>query len=434
MRLVVALFFAFHAGAAGAGEMFLRLQGSNTIGAKLAPALVEAWMRADGMRGITREERGAEERRVTATDGRGDRIVVDIHAHGSTTAFTALAAGQAELGMSSRPIKGKEVADLAALGNMHSPAAEHVIGLDGIAVIVHPQNRLATLDKATVARIFAGEIRDWAQAGGTAGPIRIYARDDKSGTWDTFKSLVLNELPLAPGAARFESSTELSDRVAQDPGAIGFIGLPYVRQAKALSISEKETAPLAPTAFTVATEDYALARRLYFYLPPNNPHPLARALAEYALSEGGQAVVAQEGFVSQTILAGAMQPAADAPEEYRQLTRGAQRLSLNFRFRAGSPSPDTKALRDAQRLAEFVRRPENMGRHLILCGFSDKEEVIALYSLDLSIQRADRIADLLLNQRVSPLRVRGYGNVVPVAANDNPLGRYKNRRVEVWIR
>ena len=102
--------------------------------------------------------------------------------------------------------------------------------------------------------------------GGNSGAISIHARDDKSGTYDTFKSLVLDplNLKLLAAAHRYESSTELSDAVAADPGAIGFIGLPYVRRSKVLGISAGAgNPPIVPTQFTVGTEDYPLSRRLY---------------------------------------------------------------------------------------------------------------------------------------------------------------------------
>src|SRR5262249_51894303 len=141
-------------------------------------------------------------------------------------------------------------------------------GLDGIAVIVNAANPLRSLSKDEVRRIFSGEINDWQQAGRSdAGSIRVLARDEKSGTWDTFKNLVLGATPLASSAQRIEDSRQLSDRVATDRNAIGFVGLPFVRSAKALAVSDAGTRPTFPTALTVATEDYPLSRRLYLYTP-----------------------------------------------------------------------------------------------------------------------------------------------------------------------
>ena len=100
-------------------------------------------------------------------------------------------------------------------------------------------------------------------------PLKVFARDDKSGTFDTFAALVLqpSKLKLGPNTERIEDSETLANAVASDPGGIGFIGLPYVGATKALAVADGDSLPLLPNAFTVATEDYPLARRLFLYTP-----------------------------------------------------------------------------------------------------------------------------------------------------------------------
>ncbi len=158
---------------------------------------------------------------------------ITIAAHGSATAFTALAENSCDIGMASRKIKSDEAAKLKSLGDMSSVLNEHILGLDGIAVIVNAANPANQLDKDKIMRIFTGEITDWSQVGAYKGAIKVYARNDNSGTYDTFKSLVLGGKPLAAGAQRIEDSKALSDAVAADPYGIGFIGLPYIQSAKA---------------------------------------------------------------------------------------------------------------------------------------------------------------------------------------------------------
>ena len=120
-----------------------------------------------------------------------------------------------------------------------------MIAIDGLAIILHPQNPLNQLDTEQLAQIFSGEISTWEELGGVGGAIHLYARDDQSGTYDTFKELVLSRRgkTLVSAAKRFESSEQLSDAVSQDPQGIGFIGLPYVRQAKAVAIVDGESQP-----------------------------------------------------------------------------------------------------------------------------------------------------------------------------------------------
>ncbi|HND98071.1 MAG TPA: phosphate ABC transporter substrate-binding/OmpA family protein, partial [Plasticicumulans sp.] len=376
----------------------------------------------------------AEEMRIEATlPGSEGRIAIELAAHGSGTAFTDLADGRADVGAASRPVRDEEIRKLAALGDFSSPAAEHVIGLDGVAIIVHPANPLRSLSREQVAKLFAGEIRDWAELGGRPGPVHIYARDERSGTWDTFQSLVLGKAyPLSPEAQRFESSPELSDRVATDAGGIGFIGLPYVRMARALAIGDGNAVPSAPSPFTVATEDYPLSRRLFFYLAPTGDNRMARELVEFALENDGQQVVEAHGFISQRVAPQRVALSPNAPKEYESLTRDALRLSVNFRFRPGSGLLDGKAQRDLRRVTDYLAQAENRSRQVLLFGFTDARGSPE-QNLRLSQQRAQEIARELQARGIQTRVVRGFGPANPVAADDSPSGQERNRRVEIWV-
>ncbi len=422
---------------ASAEQTLFRIHGSNTVGAQLAPELIKAWLRTRGYTEVTVRERAPQESVIRAAGGGLEPVRIELQAHGSSTSFKGLKAGAADIGMSSRPIKDKEVEALRRFGDMRSPHAEYVVGLDGIAVIVNRANAVQALDTGTIADIFAGRIRDWSEVGGRPGPIHVYARDDKSGTYDTFRSLVLGKkTPLVEGAKRYESNADLSDDVSRDPAGIGFVGLPYVRDSRALVVADGEARPIPPQAFSVATEDYALARRLFLYLPEHGANTAAREFAEFAVSHAGQDVVDTVGFVSQRIIEGELRLSRSEgyPEEYLDFTDGARRLSLNFRFTAGSIQLDNKARRDLERLVAYMRDAQNRGRHLMLLGFADSNEVLPMHALELSISRSDMVADTLIRNGIDPMRVRGYGAAVPVASNEDPKGRNKNRRVEVWVR
>ncbi len=173
---------------------------------------------------------------------------VELSAHGSSTGFTALLERHAELAAASRPVKDSEVRALAGFGDLRSPYAEQVIAIDGLAIILHPDNPLASLDTAQLAAVFAGEVRTWEELGGKGGAIRLYARDEQSGTYDTFKELVLasHGKSLASDARRFESNDRLAAAVSADPHAIGFVGIASVGRARALAIADGESLPMAP--------------------------------------------------------------------------------------------------------------------------------------------------------------------------------------------
>lgn len=417
------------------GLAALRIQGSNTIGAKLGPALVEGLYQAQGIHDVHIEPGTHEnEQRVTGLTVDGHRVLIEVAAHGSSTGFSALKTGSADLAASSRSIKQSELSDLALLGDLKSSNAEQVIAIDGVAVILHPANPLHQLNTEQLARIFSGEVHSWEELGGTGGAIHLYARDDQSGTFDTFNELVLvkNGKTLARNAKRFESSEQLSDEVSQDRGGIGFIGLPYVRKSQAVAIVDGGSKPMLPTISLIATEDYPLSRRLYFYLPPLSDQPWAKALVQFAQSTKGQAIVANSGFVSQTVQAVKVQVSAEMPADYQAIVKKAQRLSVNFRFAQGSALLDNKAQRDLRRVLAYLKAHDKLSGEVTLVGFGDPKSDPTRAAL-LSKLRAMAVRRELVKSGVNFRDIRGFGDEMPVAANNVDEGRIKNRRVEVWV-
>jgi len=401
----------------------LRMCGSNTIGGELAPALIDSFFTRRGAKSVERNP-GPAPRQTLLSAG---PLTVSIEAAGTATGFAALAQGQCDVAMASRPMSDAERPALArkGIGDLRAPATEHVVALDGIAVIVHPNNKVASLDLDQLKAIFTGQVRDWSGAGGSPGPIGIYALDDNSGTWDTFRQLVLEGQPLASSAKRFVDSVELSDNVATEPGAIGFVGLAYVHTANAVAISERRLAPTLPSPFTVANESYPLSRRLYLYTLPHPRTSLVTNLINFALSPEGQQVVRESGFVDLSISA-RTPDACDArcPPAYVAATQQAKRLTVDFRFRPGTEELDSLASRNLERLVAFLRtRPS---AQLLLLGFADDQAG--------SLARATQVAGEFERRGVKPALVKGFGAAMPVSSRTDALGRQRNRRVEVWIR
>ncbi|MCA1827008.1 MAG: phosphate ABC transporter substrate-binding protein, partial [Myxococcales bacterium] len=307
--LALAVFWRLRTPSAAAAE--LRLCGSNTIGTELAPALVEAFVKHS-------------------------KTSFSIDTTGTVTAFPMMAAGRCDVGMLSRPMSDEDRKTFAV--DLRAPATEHVIGLDGIAVVVHPNNRIRSLEIEQIRAIFTGEIRDWEAVGGASGPIDVYARDTGSSTWDTFRHLVLDSRKLSPAVHQIADSNQLSDKVATEPNAIGFVGLVFIRSANAVAVGAT-----VPSPFTVADESYPLTRRLYFYTLPKPASTVVTDFVTFVLSPEGQEVVRQKGFVDLSIAARAPDPT------------GARKLTVDFRFRPGTADLDSRATRDVDRLVSFLR-------------------------------------------------------------------------------
>ena len=421
----------FDALPSGEVHPLFRIDGSNTIGAELAPALVMAWMKERGVVGvgISSGDQANEVRLRGFYPDTSSQVLVDVAAHGSGTGFKALAAGKTDIAAASRPVKTKEANPRPGI-NLNDLSSEHIVGIDGLAIVVHPSNPLTSLSVDQLRDIFSGRIRDWSEVSFKKGPIKVLARDENSGTWDSFESMVLGKASLRSDAERFESNNNLSDQVAATPGAIGFVGLSAVRDAKLLAVSAGDVMAMIPDTLTVATEDYPLSRRLYMYTAGVSQNPFARDFLEY-VGRGGQRLVDQVGFVSQDVRAVMPENYANLPSRFRGLTQDAERLSVNFRFQQGSATLDNKALRDLERLVEFVK--QNPGSDLMLFGFGD-ENASDIRTVLLSKHRAMAVARELRRSGVYPDMAEGLGSDLPVSGVTDTEGRLKNQRVEAWVR
>lgn len=430
------------------------IAGSNTIGNALMPALIETFAERSGLEATRVVGNDPLELTFQLNNSNGQQVAsVRLLRFGSSTSFKELEARKTEIGMSSRRIKQGEVAKLAVagLGNMLQPTYEHVLGLDGLMVIVGPDNAAVSLSIESVAKIFAGEITDWGQLGLPAGPINVYAPAEDSGTYDTFKNLVLKprNLKLTPNAKRTENHAQQSDWVAADPQGIGFVGIAYLRNSKALNIQSPCGLITRPTRFAMKTEEYPLTRRLYLYTPGTPKAPLARQILDFALSNEAQEVVADNDFIDQrpetlgfkgqaARIAYALN--AEAEDFDIQAMRSlitdisqAERLTTTLRFQVGSFALDSKSEQDLQRLAGLLKEPEFKDKQVLLLGFAD---AVGSYepNLRLSERRAQTVAEALRSQGYEGAITKGYSELAPVACNDTPENRGFNRRVEVWLK
>ena len=204
----------------------------------------------------------------------------------------------------------------------------------------------------------------------------------------------------------------------------------YVLHNKALAISEGAgTTAIFPTRFTIGTEDYALARRLYFYTPTSASNTV-KDFAQFAISLLGQNIVEKTGLISQNIKVENAYPLKGAPKKYNEYTKIAKRLSLNFRFNYGDKELDNKGKRDLQRLIHFME--QNNGRRLVLMGFSDSIGA-KIKNTQLSLTRAMSVERELVARGIPVMAIEGLGEALPVANNNTETGRERNRRVEVWL-
>lgn len=210
-------------------------------------------------------------------------VTLDIAAGGSEVGIRAIHDGTVDIGMASRALTPEEAEGITP----------HQIAVDVIAVIVNEANPVGDLTLAQLEAIYLGEITNWRDVGGEDAPITVVIRDINSGTRGAFDKIVLKGAePASPNLKKALAASDVAVQVRDNPYALGYVGFGHLDSGlKALNIEG-----VAPSAETARDGSYKVTRPLQLMTGPLS-QPLAKTYVEFALSEAGQQVVAESGWV-----------------------------------------------------------------------------------------------------------------------------------------
>ena len=165
---------------------------------------------------------------------------------GSGSGIQAVSEGRCDIGLSSRALKDDEKA---------SGLKETIVALDGIAIIVNPQNPVKDLTLEQIAKIYTGEITNWKDVGGDDAEIVLIGREAGSGTRDGFESITETK-DACQYRQELTSTGDVITTVSQNPNAIGYASLAAIKDSvKALTVNG-----VAPTEATVKDGTYLVQR------------------------------------------------------------------------------------------------------------------------------------------------------------------------------
>lgn len=216
-------------------------------------------------------------------------VTVTISATGSGNGIKALRDGMTDVAMSSRDMKSKEAADFKAHG---ITPKKIVVAHDAIIPIVHSSNKVAALSKDDLKKIFAGKIRSWKEVGGADAPIVVIGRDSSSGTFESWSELVMKGERVTPRALVQASNGGVSQAVAGNKNAIGYVGIGYLTdKVNGVSVDGVEA-----SVESAAEGAWPISRELLLFTN-ENPAGEARALVDFMTSSEGQDLVEKAGFV-----------------------------------------------------------------------------------------------------------------------------------------
>ena len=210
---------------------------------------------------------------------------IEVQQVGSSAGITNTIDGTSQIGMSSRDLKDEEKSELK----------EYQIAIDGIAVITNSANKVKDLTLLQVKDIYTGKITNWKEVGGNDAPIVVVSREDGSGTRDGFQENVgFESEELTKDAQISDGSGNIKSIVEGNENAIGYISFGYVDEnVNALTIDGVEL-----NAENVKNDSYAIARPFLFANKEDVITEQGKNFIDFILSEEGQNVVEENGFIS----------------------------------------------------------------------------------------------------------------------------------------
>lgn len=238
-------------------------------------------------------------------------VNIQIQAAGSSTAPPALTEGTSNLGPMSRPMKDNELQAFEEKYG-YKPTAVPV-AIDALAVFVHKDNPIKSLDIKQVDAIFSStrlcggekDIKTWGDLGLTgewaSKPIQLFGRNSVSGTYGYFKEEALCKGDYKPNVNEQPGSASVVQSVSSTLNAIGYSGIGYkTSSVRAVPLSKKGGEAFEANEANALAGKFPLARYFYVYVnkAPNKPlNPLEAEFIKMVLSKQGQEVVVKDGYI-----------------------------------------------------------------------------------------------------------------------------------------
>ena len=245
----------------------LVIKGSDTLGAKMVPQLAEAFK-------AKMEQQGVD-------------VAFEIAAEGSSTGVASIIDATAEIGMSSRDPKDKEIAKAKAKG---VDMKAITVAKDGIAIIVNETSPLESISLEEIELIFSGDVTDWSGISTQTGTISAYTRNTSSGTYAVFQKLGMSSRDYGPETQKMAGNEQIAAEVAKNPNGIGYVGLAYINTPGVKVLPVEGSAPDAA--------DYPLARPLYYLINTNQSlSTTANDFIGFTFSPAGQSIISGVHFL-----------------------------------------------------------------------------------------------------------------------------------------
>ena len=218
---------------------------------------------------------------------------IQVTGGGSGVGISALINGATDIANASRKMKSSEKDKLKARYN--TLGVEVACAKDGITIYLNPTNKVKELTIQQLSDIYTGKIKNWKEVGGSDAEIKLYGRENSSGTYVFFQENVVKG-DYASNCQTLPGTAAVVNAVIKDPNGIGYGGAAYAEGIEICKVKKDSNSPAyVPTAETIKNNQYPITRYLYMYLR-NRPTGETKKYIDWILSAEGQKLVVDMGY------------------------------------------------------------------------------------------------------------------------------------------
>jgi phosphate transport system substrate-binding protein len=218
---------------------------------------------------------------------------IQVTGGGSGVGLSALINGSTDIATSSRPLKQSELEKIK--GRYGTLGVQIACAKDGITIYFNKANTVSELSLKQLSDIYSGKITNWKEVGGADANIKLYGRENSSGTYVYFKDNVVKK-DYALTCQSLPGTAAIVNAVKKDKYGIGYGGAAFDTGVKDCKVKKDDKSPaLVANEETIKNKTYPITRYLYMYLA-TKPTGETKKFIDWLLSAEGQKITTQVGY------------------------------------------------------------------------------------------------------------------------------------------